>query len=201
MLARAESGMMDLSGKSAVDVVAFLSAAARYGLLDLKRLHARSVVMSGDTEWEQSHGEAAFWPASQTALSPSSAVEVRDFAHALRSCLGTMPARSTRIWFLRAVLGLSSREIAGHPDVGLTSPHVDVLMQRTRADLKACMEAKGHARNDLPPGTFVELWDYFRGWDNQMRLTAREGTVAAKDLVCDKHPSRPARDDGSKHGS
>lgn len=201
MLARAESGMMDLSGKSAVDVVAFLSSAARHGLLDLKRLQARSVVMRGDAERERSHGEEAFWPASQAARSPSAAVEVRDFAHALRSCLGKMPVRSRRIWFLRAVLGLSSREIAGHPEVSLTSPHVDVLMQRIRVDLKACMEAMGHARTDLPPGTFAELWDYFRDWDSQVKPAAHEGAASATEYACGQHPSRTAMDDGSEHES
>ena len=200
MLRRAESGAMDLSGKRAEEVVAFLSAAARNGLLDLKRSERRCPVVNCRAEGVPSLDGEVAWPPSQGTPSPSSHVEARDFARALRACVESMSIRSMRVWFFRVFFGLSSQEIADHPEVGLNAPHVDVLMQRARADLKTCMEGKGHPPTELPAGTFVELWEYFRSSGEGARMTARDGVTAIGSDRQGADPFLRVREDGRADG-
>jgi DNA-directed RNA polymerase specialized sigma24 family protein len=190
ILRRVESGAMDLSGKAAVDVVAFLSAVARHGLLDVKRKEARWPTVDLSVTEVPSSVDPHGWPLLAAPPAPYSMVEGKEFAIALRSCVENMPLRSMRIWFFRVFLEMSSREIAVHPEVNLNPPHVDVILQRARAALKACMEEKGHAATHLPPGTFAEVWECIRG--EERRPTACEGTAmdSRGSRALDSTPSR-----------
>ncbi|NNE43225.1 MAG: hypothetical protein HKN12_03380, partial [Gemmatimonadetes bacterium] len=93
---------------------------------------------------------------------PEDRLERRRFAESLRDCAGQLTARDRTVWFFRVFYDLSSREIAGHPEVGLKAPHVDVILQRCRQAVRKCMDGKGYQPGDLPPGTFSELWAAFR---------------------------------------
>ena len=59
-------------------------------------------------------------------------------------------------------LDMSTKEISGHPDVGLSTGHVDVVLQRCRERMRKCMTSKGFEVLNVPPGTFTELWRAFR---------------------------------------
>jgi DNA-directed RNA polymerase specialized sigma24 family protein len=89
-------------------------------------------------------------------------VERRDFAQALRGCAEELKPRSRLVWFLRIFCSMSSKEIAVHPEVKIKASHVDVLMQRARDAVRDCMRRKGYKPQDMPPGTFVEIWKTFR---------------------------------------
>ena len=142
------------------EVVNFLNAVARNALVDLvRRRSRRSAVGEEHIDRERIvHGLA-------TASEPEpaeAAVERRRFVDGLLHCGGRLPERDRRIWRLRALLELSSREIAEHPDVRLRADHVDVILQRCRERLKQCMALAGFELSTLPPGTLLALWERTR---------------------------------------
>jgi hypothetical protein len=77
------------------------------------------------------------------------------------------------VWFFRAYYEMSSRAIADHPLVGVGVAHVDVINQRARDAVRACMRSKGHDLVEFPPEAFVELWEALEDLAHR-----REGLVA-----------------------
>ena len=57
---------------------------------------------------------------------------------------------------------MPSKDIAVHPELCLKASYVDVLLQRVRQAIRDCMLRKGFEAQDMPPGTFAELWGAFR---------------------------------------
>ena len=154
-----ESGQWTLSGRSGGEVAAFLSAAARHGLIDLLRRpefrrRARGTVTDPATGPEE--GRIA-------PDNPETQRERSEFARALRQCADRLQPRARRIWFFRIFYGLASKEIAAHPAVDLRPSHIDVLLQRVRESIRVCMEQKGLRLRELPPGTLAEIWLTVRG--------------------------------------
>jgi DNA-directed RNA polymerase specialized sigma24 family protein len=207
LLRRAESGALDLSGKEAAEVVAFLSAVARNGLLDVVRKEARNPVLSlgpngrsplaADPGGRPSGGLAPRWQRSAVAPNPRAGVESRDFARALRACVEAMPARSMRIWFFRVFLEMSSREIAMHPEVNLKPAHIDVIIHRARTAVTSCLEGKGYTPDALPAGSFTELWEHFCGFQARSR-GPDPGAGGGSDLGLG-YPLWPAGEAGNTH--
>ena len=82
-----------------------------------------------------------------------------EFASTLLDCLGPLRPLSRRVWLLRAVYELGSRDIAEHPLVRASVANVDVILMRVRQHLKSCLESKGLEPGPLPAGTFTLIWD------------------------------------------
>ncbi|MCA9753200.1 MAG: sigma-70 family RNA polymerase sigma factor [Gemmatimonadetes bacterium] len=152
---RFECGEWVVEGRHEGEIVRFVDTVARNGIIDHLRTAGR--LLLGEEEKLESA------PASDSAAPrPSSRAEQAEFGTALRGCLERLSARDRTIWFFRTFYDLSSRDIARHPEIGIKTPHVDVILQRTRASLRDCLARKGHDREDLLPGTFVALWQRFR---------------------------------------
>ena len=79
-------------------------------------------------------------------------------AQALVECVERLQHKARRVWFMRAFYDMTSREIAGHPEVKLDAAYVDVVTMRARDAIRACLDSKGHEATDPPPGAFVQLW-------------------------------------------
>lgn len=90
---------------------------------------------------------------------PERAVESSEFASTLLDCLSPLRPRSRRVWLLRAVYELGSRDIAEHPLVRASVANVDVILMRVRQHLKDCLESKGLESGPLPAGAFALIWD------------------------------------------
>jgi RNA polymerase sigma factor (sigma-70 family) len=163
MLARAESGAWDVAGRTPGEIVQYVSHAARNGWLDHASRSRREVLRApaeGEEEVEES-GAGEIAPA--TSGTTEGATEARELALALRSCVERLPERERRVWFFRAYYEMSSRAIADHPLVQVRVAHVDVINQRARDALRACMRGKGHDLVGFPPEAFVELWEALEG--------------------------------------
>jgi RNA polymerase sigma factor (sigma-70 family) len=162
LLRKSEQGEWDPTGRSPGEITNFLATVARNGLLDFVRKDKRHVRPDSDAEpvWEtrefNSRGQAS------QGVSPSLQVERREFVEGLRECADELQARSRRVWFFRVFLEMSSKEIAAHPEVMLKPGHVDVILQRAREAIRDCMARKGFDAQDIPPGTFSELWRVWR---------------------------------------
>jgi len=157
ILARAESGAWDSSGRSPAEISGYISSAARYGWIDYVQRASREVRVQEDD------GEVHEYPTGNSspagaAVAPADRAESLELASAVRDCASALPERDRRIWFYRAFYDMSSREIAQHPLVRLRAAHVDVLVQRARVALRDCLRAKGHDDGEAPAGAFVELW-------------------------------------------
>lgn len=154
LLLRAESGEWDPTGRHAGEVAAYIATVARNGLLRWAERNSRTVRMEEPGDEPESAPPA-------TALSPAAdtLTEAGEFVAVLRECVRRLQPRARRIWILRAFHELSSRDIAAHPDVGLTKAHVDVVVSRARDVLKQCLGTHGHRTTDYPAGAFMTLWE------------------------------------------
>jgi RNA polymerase sigma factor (sigma-70 family) len=161
LLRSAECGSWEPSDRTPGEIAAYLSSVARNGLVD----HARRVLKSGPLARNE-HGEleaaADLDTFESRAEGPEAHVERDEFVRALKECTEVLNPKSRTIWFFRVFHDMASKEIAVHPEVGLKSSHVDVVLQRCRDTIRDCMKRKGHTTAALPPGTFVELWKCFR---------------------------------------
>ncbi len=160
---RAESGVWDVTGRGPAELAGFLSRTARNGLVDHLRRSGRSMGIDDETRLDALiAGDGNPAPHGRRAPTASAPAEGAEFARALAACVGALKERARTIWIFRAFYEMSSKEIARHPEVGLTPGNVDVILQRSRNALGECMRRKGFEPGDLPAGAFVEIWTVFR---------------------------------------
>jgi DNA-directed RNA polymerase specialized sigma24 family protein len=171
LMDRIVSGAWDPTGRSAGEVLAYLSATARNEVISWWRRerHVISLEDGGEDAAVQRAGRGSAAPESGGHVMrlpidpPDQSVERGEFVSALLDCAARLDARSRRVWFLRTVLGMRSRDVSLHPGVGSMKPaHVDVVLNRSRRALRACLHAKGYDAESMPSGSFVELWTRFR---------------------------------------
>lgn len=162
VLLRAESGEWNPEGRHPGEVAGYLAAVARNGLTRLAE-HRRRETAPGAA---LANGEVMeFEDRDRVSPGADSAAEAAEFVATLRCCVSALAPRARRVWFFRAFYEMSSREIAAHPEVGLTPPHVDVVVQRARESLRACLESRGIRSRDYPAGAFAELWSCLASLD------------------------------------
>jgi len=150
----------DPAATSAAQLCAFISTVARNGLVDHIRTieSKRSRNIDVPEEMEGGLGEE-----SPAEVHPPDVVADRSrFAQALLDCAERLKPRPQAIWFFRVFYEMPAKEIARHPEVAMNPAAVDVTLMRCREKIRACMEAKGLDPRDMPPGTFVTLWETFR---------------------------------------
>lgn len=70
--------------------------------------------------------------------SPESALEERRFFDALERCLQTLPRNTARVFTMRELLGLDTREIC--KELRITPSNCWVMLYRARMNLRACLE-------------------------------------------------------------
>ena len=162
ILRRIDRGTWELVERTPSKVTGFLSMVARNGLVDMLREQGRRVEPADKLRPEWDVAEEGHKRQVSAVDPPDNLAERREFAAALRACAEQLDPRVRLIWIFRVFAGMSSKEIASHPEVHLKASHVDVLLQRGRSVIRDCMSRKGHEPGDIPPGTFVELWRAFR---------------------------------------
>jgi RNA polymerase sigma factor (sigma-70 family) len=156
LLQRVISGRWETSHRHAGEVAAFLASVARNAVIDHAR-HSIRVARRRVRVPAPSHDSGA--PASIAFDDPAHAVERREAASTLASCVERLAPRARRIWFMRVMLELPSGTIADHPEVRLNAKHVDVILQRVRREVRDCFEHQGLDVRTLPRNAFVEIWD------------------------------------------
>lgn len=159
LVARAESGEWSIHGRSQGELAGYLATVARHALIDLVKQRNR-MVTPADSQGAAEALEPHAVSASVTHVEADGPIRAGEFIETLRGCLLSLQPRARRIWFFRVFYGMGSRAIARHPAIALQAPHVDVIMQRTRAGIRTCMERKGFEPNDLPRGSFTALWSF-----------------------------------------
>ncbi len=171
LLSRAESGEWRLEGRSGAELAGYLATVARNALIDHAK-HAARIVSHpevGGNADPDDEGTLRALPTMTSTDTPETAALAREFIGSLRSCVVQLQPRARCVWFLRVFYGMSTREIALHPDVVLRVGHVDVLVQRARDAIRSCMLRKGLEPADMPAGAFVELWELLESFRDEVR--------------------------------
>lgn len=139
------------------ELVNFISTVARNALVDeLRRERRAAAVPPGQVQrMAEERG--------RINEAPDLELERAKFVERLVGCADGLKAEHRTIWLFRVLYELPSKVIAAHPEVRLKASHVDVILNRCRAQILACMTAHGHAVGELPAGTFAALWARYRG--------------------------------------
>jgi RNA polymerase sigma factor (sigma-70 family) len=159
LLGRLQSGDLDLTDREPSQLMAYLSAVAEHGLMDLFRQHGRS---ARPIDEDASLQPVVTKANPGTSADPEYRIESKTYAKALRSCAEKLEDRARTIWIFRVLYEMSSNEISSHPEVRLKTGYIDVILQRARDALRECMQRRGHDTHRIPPGVAVELWRAFR---------------------------------------
>jgi len=149
LLGRCESGAWK-PGTQALDrVAAYVATAARNGYVDHVRRTRR-----------REREPEALADAVHVRLVPAAdaQAEARELARAVVECAQRLRPRALRVWFLRAFHDMTSREIGAHPAVRLDAAAVDVIAQRARDAVRACLGERGHDLARVPDGAYAALW-------------------------------------------
>lgn len=152
LLARAEGGSWDPASHAPHEVAGFVRRVARNGLVDLARKRSRECPPPEVEEgWD-----VVLTDRANADAGPDDWVGAREFVGALEECVRALAPRSREVWFLRACLERTSRDIASL--VGVSVANVDVLVMRARTALAECMRTKGHSAHEPGAGAFGVLW-------------------------------------------
>ena len=162
LLRRIVSGKTAFTDRSPGEIASFLSTVARNDLLDWIKQDARRVTPKEEDRPEWDVGGTAQGMEMATTESPDTSVQRKEFVEALRQCTEQLDARSRLAWFFRVFYGMASKDIAVHPQLCLKASYVDVVLQRVRKTIRDCMQRRGFDAQDMPPGTFTELWGALR---------------------------------------
>ncbi len=153
LFSKLESGKWNLRKRSDGEIVTYLSRIARNGVVDVLR-HAGKMQ---ETIPDEGHLAGDLSPLK--TASPGELAQSRQFAEGVRDCSSRLESRARIAWFMRAFLDMKSKQIGAHPCVGRSPGAVDVLLKRTRESMKGCMKNKGFSTDEIPPGTFAQLWN------------------------------------------
>ena len=159
LLRRLDHQLWDPTGAGPGQLCSFVSTLARNGLIDHLRVEGskrREEVETADT--------AAVSP---TVLkprheAPDARIRRERFAEALGACAELLKARTRKIWFMRVLLDMPSKEIAHHPGINMRPAAVDMALSRCRNVIRDCMNEKEFEPEDMPPGVFTTIWEQFR---------------------------------------
>lgn len=162
LLQRVVSGKTGFHDRSTPEIMSFFSKVAKNALLNLLKERGRWVETQSKEIEEACVSERYPHVNSAVTSSPDLRVERRDFTRALKNCMEKMNPRSRLVWFFRVFYEMASKDIAVHPQVAIKASHVDVLLMRSRKAIRDCMDRQGFQAQDMPPGTFTELWKSIR---------------------------------------
>ncbi len=152
LLEQAEESRWDPGTRPDTEILGYVWRVARNALVDLARKRGREAPPPDETSaWDQ-----AFEDHHRGEAGPLEMTSAHEFVQDLSDCLDSLAPRSRMAWSLRAMLERPSFEIAVR--LGLKPAHVDVLVQRARQAITACMGGKGHKVGDVHPQAFVLWW-------------------------------------------
>lgn len=140
--------LKSFSGRAAFKTWVF--AILKNKIVDLIRQKNRLITMSelfedqeNDLSIDELFDKAGHWQkyeAPKSWQSPEEMMEQQDFWIIFDACLNHLPAKYAQVFMLREMIELSSDEIC--EKLQLTISHLNVLMYRSRARLRECLENK-----------------------------------------------------------
>jgi DNA-directed RNA polymerase specialized sigma24 family protein len=170
LLGRLEDGRWDPASEGEERMAGFLAVVARNGVVDRLRRLSRE---QGAPGARQARPDPPAGPADNPGDLVGAAIDGGRYARALVECARGLTARARQAWVLRVFAGMTSAQIARHPDVRTSVGGVHLMLHRCRHSLRRCLASKGFEPARMPAGTFVALWDLVEG-DRRDAVRARE---------------------------
>ena len=146
--------LKSFSGRAAFKTWVF--AILKNKIVDLIRQKNRLITMSelfddqeNDLSIDELFDKSGHWQkyeAPKSWQSPEEMMEQQDFWIIFDACLNHLPAKYAQVFMLREMIELSSDEIC--EKLQLTISHLNVLMYRSRARLRECLENKWLLQED-----------------------------------------------------
>lgn len=146
--------LKSFSGRAAFKTWVF--AILKNKMVDLIRQKNRLITMSelfddqeNDLSIDELFDATGHWhkyEAPKSWQSPEEMMEQQDFWIVFDACLNHLPAKYAQVFMLREMIELSSDEIC--EKLQLTISHLNVLMYRSRARLRECLENKWLLQED-----------------------------------------------------
>lgn len=146
--------LKSFSGRAAFKTWVF--AILKNKIVDLIRQKNRLITMSelfddqeNDLSIDELFDKAGHWQkyeAPKSWQNPEEMMEQQDFWIIFDACLNHLPAKYAQVFMLREMIELSSDEIC--EKLQLTISHLNVLMYRSRARLRECLENKWLLQED-----------------------------------------------------
>lgn len=159
LLHRIESGELRLRREDPREVSGFVAQTSRNAIIDHLR---RERVRRGTGPDSDAPVDVAELPSGgRDGAAPSNRVEFAEVSAALVECVDGLAPRARRIWIFRTYFEMSSREVAAHPEIGVTVANVDVILGRTRGALRTCLARRGIDASHLAVAGVARLWDRF----------------------------------------
>ena len=146
--------LKSFSGRAAFKTWVF--AILKNKIVDLIRQKNRLITMSElfdnqehDLSIDELFDKVGHWQKDEAPhawQSPEEMMEQQDFWIVFDACLNHLPAKYAQVFMLREMIELSSDEIC--EKLQLTISHLNVLMYRSRARLRECLENKWLLQED-----------------------------------------------------
>ena len=146
--------LKSFSGRAAFKTWVF--AILKNKIVDLIRQKNRLITMSelfddqeNDLSIDELFDKAGHWQKSEMPKAwqnPEEMMEQQDFWMIFDTCLNHLPAKYAQVFMLREMIELSSDEIC--EKLELTVSNLNVLMYRSRARLRECLENKWLLQED-----------------------------------------------------
>jgi DNA-directed RNA polymerase specialized sigma24 family protein len=170
LLDQMEQRRWDPATESDERMAAFLAIVARNGVVDrLRRLNREQA----QTAVPAARGGR---PPEDPGDLVGAAIDGGRYARALVDCARALTARARQAWVLRVFAGMTSEQIARHPEVHTSVGGVDLMLHRCRNRLRRCLASKGFEPGRMPAGTFVALWDLVESDRRSAAASPKEGS-------------------------
>jgi DNA-directed RNA polymerase specialized sigma24 family protein len=160
LLGQLDTSQWEPASGSDAQVAAYIVAVARNGLVDRLRRRRREVDAAAAPA---DRADAAAGREAGEGADLELSVDGGRYARAVLACASRLTSRARRAWFLRVFCDFTAAEIAGHPEVRTTTGGADLMLNRSRRQIRKCMESKGFEPTRIPPGTFAALWEMIAG--------------------------------------
>jgi DNA-directed RNA polymerase specialized sigma24 family protein len=164
LLGSLEAGRWDPAAEGDERMAAFLAVVARNGVVDRLRRLGREQSAPDVREGGRAGG---IGPHGRTHADADdvvgAAIDGGRYARALVECARLLTARARLAWVLHIFGGMTSAQIAGHPEVRTSVGGVSLMLHRCRHRLRRCLASKGFEPERMPAGTFIALWDLVEG--------------------------------------
>lgn len=146
--------LKSFSGRAAFKTWVF--AILKNKIVDLIRQKNRLITMSelfddqeSDLSIDELFDATGHWhkyEAPKSWQNPEDMMEQHDFWMVFDACLNHLPAKYAQVFMLREMIELSSEEICQKLELSIS--HLNVLMYRSRARLRECLENKWLLKGD-----------------------------------------------------
>jgi RNA polymerase sigma-70 factor (ECF subfamily) len=133
----------------------WLTSILKHKIFDHFRKVNRELCFSGmlcqETSMDHLHYRNGGWMGglNEWSFDPTNALELKEFLHTFHCCLSEVPPRLAKVFILREVEGLGTREICNL--MAISATNLSVMLHRSRMQLRDCLERRWFCEKACEP--------------------------------------------------